>query len=184
MGIQDEALFDKAYEEINPSPRIVEGRGEFLLTLSTELRKDKRFIEIVGREPGFRNNFYFWFATEAQRHTYRRELEEVIRTQFSTGKFKFTEESGPYFMTRPKVFATLRYRDKDYEVTDEFGYGYNVDAAIYYWAEGNFSCDCNRRDRINRQHPGVVPPEEIGDGLGGECGDTIECVAFRIELID
>jgi hypothetical protein len=171
MGIKDEAVFDKVYEECNPVPRQVEGRGEYMLDVSGDVLKNARFQEIMDRASGPYGHYFFWFQTAEQRQFFRAELTEIIANQCAPDKVVFKEENGPQVMTQPKVFATLEYKGKEYEVTDTFTYGYPVDAAIYYWAEGNFSCDCNRRNWINRQHPGAVDPSELKDKL-------------RIELID
>lgn len=184
MGIQDQDMFEKIRDELNLRPRVVEGRGEFMLSVSGSVLKNARFKEIMHREPGPYGYYFFWFQTAARRQAYRDELTQIVADQCAPDVVIFEEKQGVEFMTQPKIFATLNYKGKEYEVTDTFTYGYDPDSAVYYWAEGNFSCDCNRRNWLNRQHPGSVPAEEIEDSLGGVCGDTIECTKFRVELID
>lgn len=178
MGFKDEALFEKAYEEINLPIREVEGRGEFLLVVGGNVIEITRFKEIVKREPAVHGNLYFWFKTGGQRQAYRDELTYVAQRDYPGATIEFKEETGPQFMTRPYVYATLEYKGKQYKVEQDFDYGYPVDTVIYYWHGGNFSCDCNRRLWIEKFHPGTVPADEE------DCGDTIECVEFRIELVD
>jgi hypothetical protein len=177
MGIQDEALFEKAYEEINSAPVKVEGRGEYMLRVSNDRAKTPEFIERYGRPNGLYGGRVFWFDTNEQRTMFRQELEHWLET-VTASPVDIEEENGPYVTTRLRTVVKLNYKGKEYEVMDNFDYAYPIEAAIYYWAEGNLSCDCNRRLWIEKYHPGTVPADEEA------CGDTIECTAFRIELID
>lgn len=78
-----------------------------------------------------------------------------------------------WHMSRVRVIGTYQGKpytwesDSEYPVRDEYG-----DLQIFYWAEHNMSCDCNR-DRF-------LPPELGIEEL--DCGDTV--LIDRIEALD
>jgi hypothetical protein len=78
--------------------------------------------------------------------------------------------------------VTLKWEGKEYEVRMSFKPGYPIDSAIYFWEEGNFGCDCNRRLWIEKYHPGTTKAEVCHPD--NTCGDTIEVTAFRFEFAD
>lgn len=57
-----------------------------------------------------------------------------------------------------------------------FGYGYPEHSVRFMFTEGNYSCDCNRRDFLHEYC-------SIGDGTTDDdgCGDTIQLVDLVIE---
>ncbi len=51
--------------------------------------------------------------------------------------------------------------------------GYSAD--VYYWTEGNNSCDCNRALLIYRQY---------GEELPDDCGDTMTLTSLMINGVE
>lgn len=115
MGIQDETLFDKVYEECNPPPLKVEGRGEYMLKISSAWVKKQQFIERYGQPNGLYGGRVFWFDTIEQRAAFRQELELWLKP-LTANPVQIEEENGPYVGTRVRAVVKLNYKGKDYEV--------------------------------------------------------------------
>ena len=73
--------------------------------------------------------------------------------------------------------GTFKYEDKEFGLHYDLGYEYEEESAIFYFTEGNFSCDCNRSLAIRWEYGDDAIPE-----LG--CGEDIELVDYHIEYWD
>lgn len=94
----------------------------------------------------------------------------------------WTESEGPMVRKQTIAVLSLLYKGKEYEITKNYGYGYEGHYAIFDWEENHAGCDCVRRKAIADAHPGVVDPEELEEDL---CGDGAYPVTrFRIEYHD
>jgi hypothetical protein len=67
----------------------------------------------------------------------------------------------------------LEYLGKQYSLDYDWGKEYPEDAAIFMWAEGNYSCDCNRSLFIKRLCDDTFPEME--------CGDTIKMISHKFD---
>lgn len=87
------------------------------------------------------------------------------------------------------VTATLDADGIEYvvtqDVTDLIGMADDGDDAgliEYMWTEGNYSCDCNKRLFISRQHEGVFPGEDEKDIMEHVCGRKIKLKKLTAEI--
>ncbi len=69
-----------------------------------------------------------------------------------------------------KIFITLKYKGKEYNLKDDHEYE-DLGNAIWLWEEGNFGCDCNRSQFIKEQCDMDFPLLE--------CGETIDMTSFH-----
>lgn len=76
-------------------------------------------------------------------------------------------------MARIPVVAQLRLPDgREFSVTIPCESQY-ADGQVFWWTEGNASCDCNRKLFLDREY-----------GLGiddGQCGETITLVSLTVD---
>lgn len=71
-----------------------------------------------------------------------------------------------------KSEVTLRYRGKNYTFLYDYEYEEQSTDNIYFgWTEGNYACDCNRADFINRYCDEDFPEFQ--------CGNTIELISLK-----
>ena len=83
------------------------------------------------------------------------------------------------FMSHKRTIfvGTFKYEDKEFVLHYDLGYEYEEDDAIFYFTEGNFSCDCNRSIAIRREYGDDAITELI-------CGVEIELIDYHIEYWD
>lgn len=125
--------------------------------------------------------YAWWFHTAAECAAFKQELQAFCKTLTNdTLVYDSGHEFPNLVKKRTVAYATLSYKDQEYPVRKDYGYGYPARVVIFDWEENNTSCDCNRRRHIEDQHPGTVPHEEFDR----DCETTIFVTAFRIEYED
>lgn len=62
---------------------------------------------------------------------------------------------------RTVAHATVKFRDQEYILTRDYGYGYPARTALFDWEENNCSCDHRRAAYFQEQHPGIMSDKEI-----------------------
>lgn len=118
----------------------------------------------------------YYFTSKNERDKFISYLE--LPQYNSQGIVYITKESDKLTHKRTILIATFRYNGKNYTVSDDFGYEYDEDAAMFMYTDGNFSCDCNRSLIIESNHPGTFEEVPIS------CGYTIEMIDCHIEYAD
>ena len=78
---------------------------------------------------------------------------------------------------RTIFIGTFKYEDKEFVLHYDLGYEYEEESAIFYFTEGNFSCDCNRSLAIRWEYGDDAIPEL-------RCGEDIELTDYHIEYWD
>lgn len=102
---------------------------------------------------------YLWFKTPAERAA----VVESMQPYREQGLMVSFEE-GEATKTRTVAHVTLIANGEEYNITEDFGYGYPQDSAEFMFEEGNYACDCNRSRMIQDVEPDFRPLD---------CGDTI-----------
>lgn len=69
----------------------------------------------------------------------------------------------------------LKYKDKEYDITQNHGTNYTDLDAYYIWEDGNYACDCNRSTFIREKYGNDVCPQL-------NCGDEIDLVFINVEF--
>lgn len=77
---------------------------------------------------------------------------------------------------RTVVVLDFRYKDADYHIEYDFGYGYEEDTARYMFEDGNYACDCNRSRIIKRFYPDFP--------LIRDCGGDIKMLKLDVVFKD
>jgi hypothetical protein len=125
----------------------------------------------LGREPDARKGdrvlVYFCDTEEAAREAESRLHQSALHTVVAV------ETEHP--AERTVALVTLRWKGTDWQIEQDFGYGYPAESARYMFSEGNYSCDCNRTIFLRERYPDAGFPDEE------KCGHEIEMVRFVIE---
>jgi hypothetical protein len=124
-----------------------------------------------------------YFDSAEDREMFKAQVTEFLKLLpkfYNT--LEWTESEGPLVRKRTVAVLSLLYKGKEYEITKDYGYGYEGHYAIFDWEENNASCDCVRRDAIDEAYPGVFDSSELEEDL---CGDgSYPVTKFRIEYRD
>ena len=123
----------------------------------------------------------WWFDSAEEREAFIKQFSPMlnaVRDRVNPGLDRDGEET---IDTRTMTVAVVTLKTPDGQIGTfdmSFGYGYPEHSASYMFEEGNYSCDCNRRDFLH-DYCG------IGDGHLEDmnCGDTIELVSLTFKHI-
>ena len=117
---------------------------------------------------------YHYFNTEEEKNKF---LEIINKQEYSDQGLMRDIKNGYMSHKRTIFVGTFKYEDKEFVLHYDLGYEYEDESAIFYFTEGNFSCDCNRSLAIRWEYGDDAIPE-----LG--CGEDIELVDYHIEYWD
>lgn len=119
----------------------------------------------------------WWFETREGREVFIEQMDGIInaiRDRVDPG----ADPHGEMIDTRTLTVAVVTLRLPSGEQGTfrmPFGYGYPAHSARFMFEDGNYSCDCNRRDFL-ADHCG------LNDGIAERtCGDTIQLVSLTVE---
>ena len=110
-----------------------------------------------------------WFDTEAESKAF---MEKLVDANGGLEGLALTVYEGTDVRKRTVAYLHLRYKNKDYHIREDFGYGYPVESAYFMFSEGNYSCDCNLSLFIRRQCDPDFEPLD--------CGGEIEVGKFDV----
>lgn len=122
----------------------------------------------------------WWFYTPEERQAFIsafNHVGSVMRDKQDPG----ADEDGEIIDTRARTVAVVTLKTPDGQVGTfemNFGYGYSDHAVRFMFEDGNYACDCNRRDFLKSYC-------NIGEGHLDDmtCGDTIELVSLETKHI-
>lgn len=80
-------------------------------------------------------------------------------------------------MKKTIFVGTFKYKDKEFILHYDFGYGYSEESAIFMFEDGNYACDCNRSIFIRQEYGENTIPEL-------DCGDEIKLSEYHFEYLD
>ena len=84
---------------------------------------------------------YHYFKTEEEKNKF---IDIINKPEYSKQGLARDIKYGHMSHKRTVFVGTLRYGDKEFVIHYDLGYEYSEENAIFYFTEGNFSCDCNR----------------------------------------
>ena len=117
---------------------------------------------------------YHYFQTEKEKDLFVSILKQP---QYKKQGLMIDIKYGEMSHKRTIFVYRLAYKDKVYELEEDFGYEYEEEHARYMFECGNYSCDCNRALFIQRAY-GEDEIEEL------ECGEEIELLEYWFEYRD
>ena len=128
---------------------------------------------LVERELKISGN-YCWFDSSIERQKAKEAINNIAKKYNVV--VAFSEEEGNLVRYKTVAKMILRYKNKDYELDYDFGYGYPAESAMYMFRDGNYSCDCNKSLFLADKYP-----DDFKDEF--ECGDKIQIIKFTIKYI-
>ena len=117
---------------------------------------------------------YHYFNTEEEKDKF---LEIINKPEYSDQGLARDIKYGYMSHKRTIFVGIFKYKDKEFVLHYDLGYEYEEESAIFYFTEGNFSCDCNRSLAIRWEYGDDAIPEL-------ECGEEIELTDYHIEYWD
>ena len=120
------------------------------------------------------DNGYHYFQTEKEKDLF---LSILNQPQYKNQGLVTDVKYGDMSHKRTIFVYRLGYKDKMYELEEDFGYEYEEDYAIHMFTEGNYACDCNKSLFIRAKY-GEEEIKEFG------CGEQIELLDYWFEYRD
>jgi len=102
----------------------------------------------------------FWFPDDISRKKYKKLLSDIAKE--NNVRIVFAEYEGELCKRRTVAKMIFEFEGKEYPYTEDFGYGYPVQAAEYMFFGGDYSCDCNKSLFIKRTHDKNFPEMDCG----------------------
>lgn len=114
---------------------------------------------------------YHYFKTEEEKNKF---IDIINKPEYSKQGLVRDIKYGNMSHKRTVFIGTFKYGDKEFVIHYDLGYEYLEENAIFYFTEGNFSCDCNRSLAIRWEYGDDAIPEL-------RCGHDIKLTDYHIE---
>lgn len=121
---------------------------------------------------------YYYFTNEEAKDAFLELIDNPIYSNRGVAKdIKY----GAMSHKRTIFVGQYQYGDRFFVIHYDLGFEYPDESAVFYFTEGNNSCDCNISSIINLEYgKGTVP--DLGCCLAGE--NKIKLIAYKVEHWD
>lgn len=114
---------------------------------------------------------YHYFDTEEEKNKF---IDIINKPEYSRQGIARDIKYGYMSHKRTVFVGTLKYGDKEFVIHYDLGCEYSEENAIFYFTEGNFSCDCTRSFAIRWEYGDDAIPKL-------RCGHDIKLIDYHIE---
>ena len=114
---------------------------------------------------------YHYFDTEKEKDAFCALLNDP---KYTSQGLMVDIQYGVMSHKRTIFVGTLKYKDDEFIIHDDFGYDCPEKRAVYMFTEGNYACDCNKSIFIRREYGENAIPLM-------ECGHQIKLIDYHFE---